>query len=154
MQAVLRISGLPVAALDASAVFHGEHLPRARAELAGEAQALALIFPLAPYDHAGWRKAAVADLAREATPKRVNGVTGDDAANLVDNDRIHEAELAYAGCEMFDLLARMFAHVTLVWCEACDLKVNDEQAFSAANRQRRLHSSCITYSDDSTSWAD
>ena len=82
MQAVLRISGLPVAALDASAVFHGEHLPRARAELAGEAEALALVFPLASYDHAGWRKAAVADLAREATPKRVNGVTGDDAAAI------------------------------------------------------------------------
>ena len=37
MQAVLRISGLPVAALDAAAAFHGDHLPRARAELAGEA---------------------------------------------------------------------------------------------------------------------
>lgn len=82
MQAVLRISGLPAAALDAAAVFHGEHLPRARAELAGKAEALALVFPAAPYDHAGWRKAAVADLAREATPKRVNGVTGEDAAAI------------------------------------------------------------------------
>jgi hypothetical protein len=77
MQAVLRISGLPTAALDAAASFHGEHLPRARAQLAGEADALALVFPQAPYDHAGWRKAAVADLAREAAPKRVNGVAGD-----------------------------------------------------------------------------
>jgi hypothetical protein len=77
MQAVLHISGLPTGALDAAAAFHGEHLPRARAELAGEADALALVFPRAPYDHAGWRKAAVADLAREAAPKRVNGVAGD-----------------------------------------------------------------------------
>lgn len=80
-QAVLRISGLPAAALDAAAAFHGEHLPRARAELAG-ADALALVFPAAPYDHAGWRRAAVADLAREATPKRVNGVTGEDTAAI------------------------------------------------------------------------
>ena len=82
MQAVLRISGLPATALDAAAAFHGEHLPRARAELAGEAEALVLVFPVAPYDHSAWRKAAVADLAREATPKRVNGVTGEDAAAI------------------------------------------------------------------------
>jgi hypothetical protein len=80
MQAVLRIKGLPATALDAAAEFHGEHLPRARAELAGGADALALVFPAAAYDHAGWRKAAVADLAREAAPKRVNGVAGDSAA--------------------------------------------------------------------------
>jgi hypothetical protein len=82
MQAVLRISGLPETALDAAAAFHGDHLPRARAELAGEADALALVFPAASYDHAGWRRAAVADLAREATPKRVNGVTGADEAAI------------------------------------------------------------------------
>ena len=81
MQTVLRISGLPAAALDAAAAFHGEHLLRARAELAGE-DALALVFPAAPYDHAGWRKAAVRNLAREAAPKRVNGVAGDDEAAI------------------------------------------------------------------------
>ncbi len=80
MQAVLRIPSLPEAALDAAATFQAAHLPRARAELAGEADALALVFPAAPYDHAGWRRAAIADLAREATPKRVNGVAGSDAA--------------------------------------------------------------------------
>jgi len=82
MQAVLRITGLPAAALEAVAAFHGEYLSRARAELA-EADALALVFPSAPYDHTGWRKAAVADLAREAAPKRVNGVAG-DAASAID----------------------------------------------------------------------
>ena len=78
-QAVLRIAGLPAAALDAAAAFHAEHLPRARAELADGAEALALVFPDAAYDHAGWRQAVIADLAREAAPKRVNGVTGQDA---------------------------------------------------------------------------
>ncbi|HTN13671.1 MAG TPA: hypothetical protein VL094_02570 [Sphingomonadaceae bacterium] len=76
MQAVLRIQGLPEAALDAAAAFHARYLPAARKELAGGAEALALVFPQAPYDHAAWRKAAIADLAREAAPRRVNGVEG------------------------------------------------------------------------------
>ena len=40
---------------------------------------LVLIFPPAPYDHHGWRLAAVQDLARAAAPARVNGIAGDDA---------------------------------------------------------------------------
>lgn len=75
--AVLRIEGLPQGALDAAAVFHGEWLPRVREALA-EAGAVALVFRPAPYDHRGWRLAAVQDLAREAAPKRVNAVAGDD----------------------------------------------------------------------------
>ncbi|WEK47548.1 MAG: hypothetical protein P0Y56_04445 [Candidatus Andeanibacterium colombiense] len=82
MQAVLRIAELPATALDAAATFLSEHLPRARAELASGAEALALVFPPAPYDHASWRKAAVADLARESTPKRVNAITGEDPAAI------------------------------------------------------------------------
>jgi len=39
---------------------------------------LVLIFPVAAYDHRGWRLAAVQDLAREAAPKRVNAIVGDD----------------------------------------------------------------------------
>jgi hypothetical protein len=72
-QAVLRIEGLPESALDAAAAFHTEWLPRARAD--GD---LVLVFPAAPYDHRGWRLAAVQDLAREAAPKRVNAVAGED----------------------------------------------------------------------------
>jgi hypothetical protein len=76
-QAVLRIVGLPGGALDAAAQFHQRELPHVRAAL-GDAEALALVFPPAPYDHRGWRLAAVQDLAREAAPKRVNAVAGDD----------------------------------------------------------------------------
>jgi hypothetical protein len=75
--AVLRIVGLPGGALDAAAQFHESELPRVRAAL-GDAEALALVFASAPYDHRGWRLAAVQDLAREAAPKRVNAVAGDD----------------------------------------------------------------------------
>jgi hypothetical protein len=76
-QAVLRVEGLPDGALDAAATFHAEWLARARDTL-GEADALALVFPAAPRDHRGWRLAAVRDLAREAAPKRVNALAGND----------------------------------------------------------------------------
>jgi hypothetical protein len=76
-QAVLRIEGLPSGALDAAAAFHADWLPRAREALA-DAETLAIVFPAAAYDHRGWRLAAVQDFAREAAPKRVNGVAGDD----------------------------------------------------------------------------
>jgi len=76
-QAVLRIEDLPESALDAAARFHFEWLPKARSQL-GAAESLALIFPVAAREHRGWRLAVVQDLAREAAPKRVNGVVGDD----------------------------------------------------------------------------
>ncbi|HSJ77728.1 MAG TPA: hypothetical protein VK913_03235, partial [Erythrobacter sp.] len=38
--------------------------------------ALAIILPPAPHDHRDWRLALARDLAREATPKRVNIVAG------------------------------------------------------------------------------
>lgn len=82
MQAVLHIEGLPDTALDAAAAFHGEHLERARAELRGSADALALLFPAAPHDHAAWRRAVVADLARAAAPKPVNGLAGGNAPGI------------------------------------------------------------------------
>ena len=78
--AVLAVEGLPEGALDAAAAFHAEWLPRARAQLDGLAAEghLVLVFPAAPYDHRGWRLAAVQDLARAAAPRRVNAVVGDD----------------------------------------------------------------------------
>lgn len=82
MQAVLHIGDLPETALDAAAAFHGEPLARARVALAGECDALVLVFPPAPHDHAGWRKAAIADLARAAAPKRVNALAGSDPQAL------------------------------------------------------------------------
>jgi hypothetical protein len=80
-QAVMRIEGLPDGALDAAAAFHGEWLPRARNELE-RADALVLVMSAATYDHRGWRLAAVQDLAREAAPKRVNAVAGDDEQTI------------------------------------------------------------------------
>jgi hypothetical protein len=79
-QQVLRIDGLPQGALDAAAAFHQEWLPRARTFLdpPRSGEDLVLIFPAAPYDHRGWRLAAIQDLARAAAPGRVNAIAGDD----------------------------------------------------------------------------
>ena len=76
-QAVVRLDGLPADPLDAAAAFHAERLPQAHRALA-EADALALVFAAAGHEHRGWRLAAVQELAREAAPKRVNGVAGAD----------------------------------------------------------------------------
>ena len=81
MQAVLRVAGLPEAPLDAAAAFHAGQLSGARALLA-EVDGLVLVFPPATHEHRGWRLAVVQDLAREAAPKRVNGVVGDDEAAI------------------------------------------------------------------------
>lgn len=75
-QSLLRIEDLPEGALDAATVFHARWLPAARNLLASDA---ILVFPLASYDHRGWRLAAVQDLAREAAPARVNGIVGDNS---------------------------------------------------------------------------
>jgi hypothetical protein len=76
-QVVLDVASSPDAPLDAAATFYSEYLPRARAALA-ETRALVLQFTPAGHEHRGWRLAAVQELAREAAPKRVNGIAGDD----------------------------------------------------------------------------
>lgn len=80
-QAVLRVEGLPEGALDAAAAFYGDWFSKVRQALT-ESDAVALVFAAAPYDHRGWRLAAIQDLAREAAPRRVNGVAGDDGAAI------------------------------------------------------------------------
>lgn len=79
--AVIRVEDLPENPLDAAARFHAAVVPRARAALA-EGRDLALLFPPGDKAQHGWRHAAIQGLAREAAPRRVNGVEsgGDDAA--------------------------------------------------------------------------
>lgn len=82
-QAVLRVEGLPDAPLDAAATFHSQWLPQARTTLQ-DADTLALIFDPAGHEHRAWRLATVQELAREAAPKRVNAVVGDDEAAIAE----------------------------------------------------------------------
>ena len=77
-QRIVTVDDLPESALDAAAAFHVQHLPGIRSALAGGEDSIALVLPRAGFEHSGWRKAAIADLARVATPKRVNAVAGDD----------------------------------------------------------------------------
>ena len=74
--AVLRVEGLGSLPLDAAGDFHREWLPRAR-EALGQGD-LVLLFDVAGREHRAWRLAAVQELAREASPRRVNAVSGDD----------------------------------------------------------------------------
>jgi hypothetical protein len=77
MQRQLEVGLLPNSALDAQTAFMAPQLEAARALLAQpDCTALAIILPPAPHDHRDWRLALARDLAREATPKRVNIVAG------------------------------------------------------------------------------
>ena len=80
--AAFRVGPLPEDALEASSSFHSGVLPKVLAELGRDD--LVLVFAPAPYDHRGWRLAAVQSLARVAAPVRVNGVVGDDEAALAE----------------------------------------------------------------------
>lgn len=62
--ALFRVGLLPDAALDASARFHAEVLPKVQAALAGTSAPLTLIFAPADHTHRGWRLAVVQGLAR------------------------------------------------------------------------------------------
>lgn len=91
-QTVIQMIDLPDDPLDAAAHFLSEHVPLARDLLknglprfpgaagdAPELDALAFVFPPAGKEHQGWRLAAIQALAREAAPRRVNGVVGPDS---------------------------------------------------------------------------
>jgi len=82
----VRVGPLPEGALEAAAHFHAKVLPKVLARLdphsAGED--VLLVFPPAPYDHRGWRLAAVQDLARAAAPNRVNGIVGQDESAIAE----------------------------------------------------------------------
>lgn len=76
------VGPLPDAPLRAAAQFHAEVLPRVLAQLAGGADHLTLVFAPADHAHEDWRRAAVATLAREQAPVRVNALSGDSAEGL------------------------------------------------------------------------
>ncbi len=82
MQKQLRFDDLPEAAEAAASHFYRHHLPTIEAALGPGISALVLVLPGAAYDHAGWRRAAVQQLARAHRPVRINCVAGDDAGRI------------------------------------------------------------------------
>ncbi len=79
MMEVIEARGLPEAPLDAASVFAADHLPQLRGHDAGD---LMIVFDPAGHTHESWRKAVIAELAREAAPARVNAVVGADPKSI------------------------------------------------------------------------
>jgi len=77
----IRARKLPAEPLDASTHFHVEIVPLIRDTLA-EVSELVVWFSAADHTHAAWRLAAIQELAREASPKRVNAIVGDEGDAL------------------------------------------------------------------------
>ena len=68
---------LPPAPLEAAAHFYSRILPAIREDLPHIAEVI-VTFARADHAHQAWRLAAIQALAREAAPKRVNGIVGGD----------------------------------------------------------------------------
>ena len=76
--AVIKVNDLPRSPVDAAAHFYAQVVPGLCDALAVAGE-LVIQFEPADHSHHGWRLAAVQELAREAAPKRVNGVVGSDS---------------------------------------------------------------------------
>ena len=83
VQRVFQLTGLPASALEAAAAFHVRHMPALNALLADAPASVVIVLPSASYEHEGWRRAVVRDLARAHAPVRVNMLAGDDAQAVV-----------------------------------------------------------------------
>ena len=71
--------GLPANPVDAARVFASEMAPEVREKAAS---GCIIIFDHADHTHAKWRLAMVQELAREATPARINAVVGNDGEGI------------------------------------------------------------------------
>ncbi len=72
------VGQLPDDPLAASALFHADVLPHILAALDAGDTVLTLLFTPAAHPHRDWRAAAVATIARERAPARINAVASDD----------------------------------------------------------------------------
>lgn len=79
---LIDVTGLPEQPLDAAAHFHAVFVPQVRC-LAASGDVV-LILPHADHTHDAWRQAAIAELAREAVPYRVNAVEGKAAQGVAE----------------------------------------------------------------------
>lgn len=76
--AVFRIEWLSNDPLKASAAFHSGIVPRVRES---SDPCVTLVFTAASHEHTGWRRAAIAMLARAMVPQRINALSAvDDTA--------------------------------------------------------------------------
>lgn len=78
--AVLPVTGLARGAVAAAADFYARIVPQLRGAAKDGADHLTLVLPSGDYTHRHWRAAALAGLARDMAPVRVNAIAGGDAA--------------------------------------------------------------------------
>lgn len=76
--AIVRIGRLPGPALEAAAAFHTDHCENVRNAAASGNEYVVIVMEPAPFDHAGWRRAAARDLARAHPDHCINIVAGSD----------------------------------------------------------------------------
>ena len=76
--ALVRVGALGDDPLAAAAAGYTAILPQVLDLLSAGESVLTLVFEPAPHNHRDWRKAAVATLAREKAPARINAVASDD----------------------------------------------------------------------------
>ena len=65
-----------------------------------------------------------------------SGVTGYDAVSSIDQNRIDEAKLSDAGCNLFDLSGRVCARIVGARCELAGILIFDGQRLSRCLRTR------------------
>lgn len=78
----MRISPLPASATKAAREYYGIWAVQVDRALSGIDDCLTLHFDPAEADHKAWRRAVVADLAREHAPVRINAVVGSDGSGV------------------------------------------------------------------------
>ncbi|MEY4159927.1 MAG: hypothetical protein RLZZ136_548 [Pseudomonadota bacterium] len=78
----LRVGSLPDDPLAASAAFYAAWLPEIIALLSAGQAVVTLVFDPASHSHTDWRAAAIATLAREKAPARINAVASDNEAAI------------------------------------------------------------------------
>jgi hypothetical protein len=82
--ALVQVTGLPEAPLDAAAAFYRDWLPLIEAGLAAsEDESTVLVFAPADHSHRGWRLAAVQELARAHAPRRINALVCDAEPGVI-----------------------------------------------------------------------
>ena len=78
MAVTMRISPLPASATMAAREYYGIWAGKVDRALSETDDCLTLHFDPAEADHKAWRRAVVADLAREHAPVRINAIAGSD----------------------------------------------------------------------------
>ena len=91
------IESLAEPATAAAAQFHAHFLPLIEIGLMIGSGGVTIVMPPADHSHHAWRLAAIASLAREHAPSRINAVSGADPRAVLEAVRYLEAAEGVTG---------------------------------------------------------